>query len=106
MTELFKDRPSDPQEDGRLPARVFWLKKAPDGFVVVSGYQTPQYIDWYESKGWRRVDRPARTNGGPKIESIWLSPTTWAALQDDAAQPVKVYQRPLFSTVDNPKGSK
>ena len=54
------------------------------GFVVVSGYACPLYTDIYESHGWRRVDKESQTNsGGKRIESLWLSPRTWNALQND-----------------------
>lgn len=53
------------------------------GHVVVSGYACPLYTELYESHGWHRVDKEAQTNsGGKRIESLWLSPRTWAALQD------------------------
>lgn len=67
------------------------LRKA-KGYVVVSGYACPLYTDLYESHGWNRVDREAQTNsGGKRIESLWLSPRTWSALQND------VSDMPLFS---------
>ena len=54
------------------------------GYVVVSGYACPLYANIYESYGWHRVDREARTNsGGKRIESLWLSPRTWSALNHD-----------------------
>jgi len=54
------------------------------GFVVVSGYACPLYADLYESHGWHRVDKESQTNsGGKRIESLWLSPRTWNALQND-----------------------
>lgn len=54
------------------------------GYVVVSGYACPLYTELYEAHGWHRVDKEAQTNsGGKRIESLWLSPRTWKALQDD-----------------------
>jgi DNA adenine methylase len=54
------------------------------GYVVVSGYACPLYTELYESHGWHRVDKEAQTNsGGKRIESLWLSPRTWKALQND-----------------------
>ena len=51
------------------------------GYVVVSGYACPLYIDLYEAHGWQRVDKEAQTNsGGKRIESLWLSPRTVEAL--------------------------
>lgn len=52
------------------------------GMVVLSGYACKIYTDLFESHGWQRVDREASVNGGGKrIESLWLSPTTSAALK-------------------------
>jgi DNA adenine methylase len=54
------------------------------GYVVVSGYACPLYADLYEAHGWHRVDKEAQTNsGGKRIESLWISPRTWAALHND-----------------------
>lgn len=51
------------------------------GFVVVSGYACPLYTELYEAHGWTRFDKEAQTNsGGKRIESLWLSPRTLAAL--------------------------
>lgn len=56
------------------------------GYVVVSGYACPLYAELYESHGWHRVDKEAQTNsGGKRIESLWLSPRTWAALRHDVS---------------------
>lgn len=53
------------------------------GYVVVSGYACPLYTELYEAHAWHRVDKEAQTNsGGKRVESIWLSPRTWAALHD------------------------
>ena len=54
------------------------------GYVIVNGYSCQLYTDLYESYGWRRVDKEAQVSGGGKrIESLWLSPRTWNALQND-----------------------
>jgi DNA adenine methylase len=51
------------------------------GYVVVSGYACPLYTELYEAHGWQRHDKEAQTNsGGKRIESVWLSPRTVAAL--------------------------
>lgn len=51
-------------------------------FVIISGYACRLYAELYENHGWRRVDKEAQTNsGGKRIESLWLSPRTWEALQ-------------------------
>lgn len=42
------------------------------GFVVISGYQCPLYVELYPS--WRRVDRRAMADGAnPRTESLWLN---------------------------------
>jgi len=54
------------------------------GYVVVSGYACDLYHELYEAHGWRRFDKEAQTNsGGKRIESIWLSPRTYAAWRQD-----------------------
>ena len=56
------------------------------GYVVVSGYACPLYTELYEAHGWHRVDKEAQTNsGGKRVESLWLSPRTWRALQHDVS---------------------
>lgn len=65
------------------------------GSVIVSGYYCDIYRDLYERRGWIRQDKSSQTNGGKsRIESIWLSPRTWAALQSGAGLP-------LFRKVDH-----
>lgn len=52
------------------------------GYVVLSGYPSKIYEELFESKGWMRIDKEACVLGGSKkIESLWLSPRTSAALQ-------------------------
>lgn len=52
------------------------------GFVVLSGYPSKLYEELFESKGWLRIDKPAKVLGGAtKIESLWLSPRTAAELK-------------------------
>ncbi len=51
------------------------------GYAVVSGYACPLYTELYEAHGWERLDKEAQANsGGKRIESLWLSPRTVAAL--------------------------
>lgn len=51
------------------------------GMAIVSGYSSPEYVEYYEANGWQRRDREMPTNGGGKrLESIWLSPKTVRAL--------------------------
>ena len=71
-----------------IDPRDFWhaesaaLLRQCAGYVVVSGYACDLYAELYE--GWRRVDKEAQTNsGGKRVESLWLSPRTWAALHND-----------------------
>lgn len=65
------------------------------GYVVVSGYACPLYSELYEAHGWVRRDKEAQTNsGGSRIESIWLSPRTWQALQAGAGLPLFTLAQP------------
>jgi DNA adenine methylase len=65
------------------------LLRSCQGYVVVSGYACPLYAELYEAHGWRRHDKEAQTNsGGKRIESVWLSPRTWQALQSGAGLPL------------------
>jgi DNA adenine methylase len=74
-------------EDSHLEAAA--LLRQCSGYVIVSGYACPLYADLYESHGWIRRDKEAQTNsGGKRIESIWLSPRTWQALQVGAGLPL------------------
>jgi len=51
------------------------------GFVVLSGYKCGLYRELFEDRGWSRIDTESVANGGVKrIESLWLSPRTAAAL--------------------------
>jgi DNA adenine methylase len=68
------------------------LLRNAQGFVVVSGYACDLYTELYEAHGWHRVDKEAQTNsGGKRIESLWLSPRTHAALFD------KYVDMPIFT---------
>lgn len=59
------------------------------GYVIISGYACPLYSELYEGRGWVRRDKESRTNsGGKRIESIWISPKTWEALQAGAGLPL------------------
>lgn len=61
------------------------------GYAAVTGYawnkdgtKNELYESLYEAHGWIRVDSERRTNsGGRRIQSIWLSPRTWLALQEE-----------------------
>jgi DNA adenine methylase len=47
------------------------------GFVIVSGYPSEIYKEWFEDKGWKRVDKEALImSGGHRTECLWLSPKT------------------------------
>lgn len=51
-----------------------------EGMVLISGYPSELYAELYEAYGWKRVERRARTNAGPKgrsvvrTEALWMSP--------------------------------
>lgn len=52
------------------------------GRVIVSGYACPLYVELYELRGWRRVDRlVVADRAARRVESLWLSPRTDAALR-------------------------
>lgn len=61
------------------------------GYAAITGYgwdsdgeKNTVYESLYEARGWIRVDSERRVNaGGIRIQSIWLSPRTWAALQQE-----------------------
>jgi DNA adenine methylase len=56
------------------------LLKNYKGYSIVSGYTSKLYSDIYY--GWKQVNKEMQINGGGKrIESLWLSPYTWEALQ-------------------------
>jgi DNA adenine methylase len=51
------------------------------GFVVLSGYISELYVELFELRGWKRVDKLTNANGGTRrVESLWLSPRTASAL--------------------------
>lgn len=56
------------------------LLRQAEGYVIVSGYACDLYAELYEAHGWERADRVAQTNGGQRVESLWLSPRTVEAL--------------------------
>jgi len=54
------------------------------GFVVVSGYPSDLYSEIFEDKGFSRIDGDSTTNnGGKRVESLWLSPRTSDALNQN-----------------------
>lgn len=67
------------------------------GYAVITGYawnengvKNKLYEELYEANNWIRVDKECRVNaGGSRIQSLWLSPRTWATLQQE--------RMPLFS---------
>lgn len=67
-----------------------------DGMALVSGYACDLYTDLYEARGWHRVDRQTRTNGRDRIESLWISPRTWQALEAEQAERQR-QSLPLFA---------
>ncbi len=60
------------------------------GHVVISGYRHPIYDEGLAD--WQRVDREARVNGaGSAVESLWLAPHTWEALQDERGGQMRLF---------------
>lgn len=58
---------------------AFLLRKH-TGYALITGYDSELYQQLYAD--WLRVDKPCRTNnGGERVQSLWISPRTWAALQ-------------------------
>ena len=57
-----------------------------DGMAIISGYACPLY-DEELYPDWRRVDFSSRTDGnGTAVESLWISPRTWDALEKERAE--------------------
>jgi DNA adenine methylase len=75
------------------------------GYALITGYgwnkdgtKNGLYEELYEAHGWTRVDKEARTNsGGKRIQSIWLSPRTVAALEQEQQERTHE-QLPLLSS--------
>jgi DNA adenine methylase len=46
------------------------------GYVLISGYDSAEYRDLYDSAGWYRATRKTRDNSGAKqaLEVLWLNP--------------------------------
>jgi len=56
------------------------------GYAVISGYPSDLYAGLYEGCGWKRIDRECGVGfyvGTKKTESIWLSPRTVEALEEE-----------------------
>lgn len=51
------------------------------GYALITGYDCDLYQEFYAD--WLRVDKTARTSGEDRIQSIWISPRTWSALQTE-----------------------
>lgn len=74
------------------------------GYAAITGYgwnedgtKNALYENLYEANGWIRVDKECRVNsGGSRTQSLWLSPRTRAALQDEH-RPSTVQQMSLWS---------
>lgn len=60
-----------------------------DGYALITGYgwnkdgsKNNVYEGLYEAHGWQRVDSVRRVNGGgSRVQSLWISPRTWDAVQ-------------------------
>lgn len=71
----------DFEQDNHFHVQAATLLHQCMGYVVISGYACSLYTQLYETHGWQRFDKEARTNSaGKRIESIWLSPRTVKAL--------------------------
>lgn len=45
------------------------------GMILLCGYKSPEYKEWYEANGWTRVTNKAFADGGHKrVECLWLNP--------------------------------
>lgn len=51
------------------------------GHALITGYDCDLYQELYAD--WVRVDKVVRTSGEDRIQSLWISPRTWAALQQE-----------------------
>ena len=58
-------------DDHKEAAEILRNSKA---YVIVSGYKSELYKELYEDYGWRRIDKATQTNGGSRVESLWLNP--------------------------------
>ena len=57
------------------------------GLVVISGYAHPLYQRLFEARGWPRFDKRTQANSGAiRVESVWLSPRTYKALNNESLQ--------------------
>lgn len=59
--------------------------KTMKGFVVLSGYESPKYMDWYGESGWSSFSTQAVTGSAVKgkskrTEVLWLNPKAAAAI--------------------------
>lgn len=61
---------------------IFRRLQEAQAMAIVSGYKSQLYRELYESAGWRRLDKRARTNSGQvRTESVWISPNCTTAQQ-------------------------
>lgn len=54
------------------------------GYVILSGYESPEYSDWYEDRGWKTFSTMATTGASmpgksSRMEIVWLNPRAAAA---------------------------
>lgn len=82
----------DPKGEGEyaLHSDLAELLNEAVGYRIVAGSPCQEYADWYELRGWQRVDKEVRrdSNGEEKrsptyTESMWLCPRVQAALNQD-----------------------
>lgn len=68
-------------DDGSHYRLLCWLGALQVPFAL-SGYRSTMYDDASSAFGWRRVDFPAMTRGGPRVESLWCNYAAPGAIAD------------------------
>lgn len=80
-------------------AELAEVLNAAESMIILSGYACDLYKELYEEKGWHRVDRIARIDGGGSaVESLWLNPHLFQRLQQEkrfVPRPKKVPQNQI-----------
>ena len=71
-TRTSKARYAFEYDDAGHEKLLSWLANLSVPFAL-SGYRSAIYDDASSSNGWRRVDFPAMTRGGARVESLWCN---------------------------------